>query len=91
MYQKIFQPLHFRLANRFDFSHVRVRVKQNKIFSSNIIPIYYCGAAQDRRGGSNRLWIYLTYGGRKLGVYRIGRHDTDIKQSVLTACVSYII
>lgn len=60
MHQKIFQPLQLRLTNRFDFSHVRVRVKQNKIFPTNIIPIYYRGEmAQDRRGGSNWLWVYL--------------------------------
>lgn len=61
MCQKNFQPLYFRFTNQFDFSHVRVRVKQNKIFPSNIIPIYYCGigATQDRRSGSNRLLAYL--------------------------------
>nr|DAU29791.1 MAG TPA: hypothetical protein [Caudoviricetes sp.] len=55
--QKIFQLLHFHLTNRFDFSHVCARVKRTKIFPTNIIPIYYCGigAAQNRRGGSNRL------------------------------------
>ena len=30
--KKVFQLLHFRITNRFDFSHVRVRVKQNKNF-----------------------------------------------------------
>ena len=42
--------------NRAGFSHVCVRVLSKiKISHSNIIPIYYCGAAQDGRGGSNRL------------------------------------
>ena len=62
-----------------------------KISHSNIIPIYYCGAAQDRRGGSNRLWAYLVYGERKLGSNRLRWRDIAIIQSVLTACAPYAI
>ena len=50
-----------------------------KISHSNIIPIYYCGAAQDRRGGSNLLWAYLVYGEYKtrLKLAQTARHGYD--------------
>ena len=52
-----------REKNRAGFSHVRVCVLSKiKISTSNIILIYYCGAAQDRRGGSNRLLVYIYLG-----------------------------
>ena len=62
-----------------------------KISHSNIIPIYYCGAAQDRRGGSNRLRVYLVYGWCKLGSNRLRWRDTAMMQSALIACLPYII
>ena len=62
-----------------------------KISPSNIIPIYYCGAAQDRRGGSNWLWVYLVYGGRKLGSNRHRRRGMAMMQSALITCLPYII
>ena len=62
-----------------------------KISLSNIIPIYYCGAAQDRRGGSNWLWAYLVYGGCESGLDRLRRCDTAMMQSALITCVSYVI
>ena len=78
--------------NRAGFSHVCVRVLSKiKISHSNIIPIYYCGAAQDRRGGSNWLWVYLAYGGHKLGSNWHRWRDIAMMQSALITCLLYII
>ena len=62
-----------------------------KISHSNIIPIYYCGAARDRRGGSNRLWEYLGYGGCESGLDRLRGCDKDTMKSALIACASFHI
>lgn len=93
MYQKNFQPLHFRLTNRFDFLMCVCVLSKIKISHSNIIPIYYCGfsAAQDRRGGSNWLWVYLALGGCELGLDAHRGRDMVMMQSVLTVRASYIM
>ena len=62
-----------------------------KISHSNIIPIYYCGAAQDRRGGSNRPWAYRTYGKRKLGSNRHRWRDTAIMQFAISAQSLFVL
>ena len=57
-----YMPKNFIFALQIDLIFpmcVRV-LSKIKISHSNIIPIYYCGAAQDRRGGLNRLWAYIT-------------------------------
>ena len=53
------------------------------------MPIYNRGdvdAAQDRRGGSNQLWGYLTYGRYELGSNRCQRRDMAMMQSALITC-----
>ena len=49
------------------------------------------GQAQESRGGSNWLWAYLAYGGRKLGSNRHRWHDMVMMQSALITCLLYII
>lgn len=50
-----------------------------KISHSNIIPIYYCGEAQDKRGGSNHLWVYIYLGWTQtwLKLAQMARHGYD--------------
>ena len=81
----------FALQIDFIFPMCVCVLSKIKISHSNIIPIYYCGAAQDRRGGLNRLWAYLVYGGRKLGSNRNRWRDMVMMKSALIACVSYIV
>ena len=83
-----------REKNRAGFSHVRVC----GLGLTNFPPVIYAYiqsrrrcVAQDRRYGSNRLWVYLAYGERKLGSNRCQRHDMAMMQSALTACLPYII
>ena len=49
----------FALQIDFIFPMCVCVLSKIKISHSNIIPIYYCVAAQDRRGGLNRLWHIL--------------------------------
>ena len=64
--QRIFyyMPKNFIFALQIDFIFPMCVcvLSKIKISHSNIIPIYYYGAAQDRRGGLNRLRVYLAYG-----------------------------
>ena len=81
----------FALQIDFIFPMCVCVLSKIKISHSNIIPIYYCGAAQDRRGGLNRLWVYLAQDRRKLGSNRLRRRDIAMMQSALTACASQTI
>ena len=81
-----------REKNRLGFSHVRVC----GLGQTNFPPVIYAyiynrGDAQDRRGGSNQLWIYITYGRYKLGSNRHRWRNMAMMQSALIACVSYIV
>ena len=60
------------------FSCARVRIRSNEISPSNIC-LYIIAAAQDRRGGSNRLRAYLAYGEYKtrLKSAQMARHSYD--------------
>ena len=68
-----YMPKNFIFALQIDFIFPMCVcvLSKIKISHSNIIPIYYCGAAQDRRGGSNWLWAYLAYGGFEFGLDRL--------------------
>ena len=79
-----------RKKSSWIFSCTRVRIMSNEISPSNIIPIYYCGAAQDRRGGSNWLRVYLAYCGCKLGSNQHRWRDMAMIQSALIICTAYI-
>ncbi len=72
------------------FSCARVRIRFNEFSPSNIC-LYIIEAAQDRRGGSNRLRAYLAYNRRKLGSNRLRWRDMVIMQSALITCLPYII
>ena len=84
----------WREKNRAGFSHVRVC----GLGQTNFPPVIYAyiqsrwrDAAKDRRGGSNRLRVYLVYGERKLGSNRHRRRDMVLMQSALITCLQYII
>ena len=76
-----YMPKNFIFALQIDFIFPMCVcvLSKIKISPSNIIPIYYCGTAQDRRGGSNRLRAYLTYGEYKtrLKLAQMTRHSYD--------------
>lgn len=91
--KKIFSHFIFALQIDLIFPMCVCMLSKIKFSHSNIIPIYYCGirVAQDRRGGSNWLQIYLALGGCELGLNWHRGRDMVMMQSVLTVCASYII
>ena len=83
-----------REKNRAGFSHMRVC----GLGCVDFPPVIYayiqsrrCVTAQDRRGGSNQLWVYLAYCGCKLGLNWHRWRDTAMMQSALITCLQYII
>ena len=72
------------------FSCARVRIRLNEFSPSNIC-LYTIAAAQDRRGGSNRLRAYLVQDRRKLGSNQHRWRDMVMMQSALITCLPYII
>ena len=77
--------------NRAGFSScARMRIRLNE-FSPNNICLYIIAAAQDRHDGSNRLWVYITQGGYKLGSNWHRWRDMAMVQSAIITCLLYII
>ena len=91
MPKRFFSYCIFALQIDFIFPMCVCVLSKIKFSPSNIIPIYYCGSAQDRRGGLNRLWAYLAYGGRKLGSNWHRWRDMAMMQYALITCLPYII
>ena len=84
-----------REKNRAGFSHVRVC----GLSYTDFPPVIYayiqsrwrCANEQDRRDGSNHLWVYLVYSRCESGLDRLRWRDTGIMKSALTVCASYIM
>ena len=72
------------------FSCVRVRIRLKEFSPSNIC-LYIIAATQDRRGGSNQMWIYLTQGRCKLGSNRHRWRDMAMMKSTLITVLPCII
>ena len=72
------------------FSCACVRIRLNEFSPSNIY-LYIIAAAQERRGGSNQLWIYITQGRYKLGSNRHRWCNMAMMQSAFITCLLYII